>query len=173
MNKFIEISIELTKLGIVGSASYFFGQWTLKSKWKKESDTQTMKNLIQELPNYDRIKYYFSEISLTDSFKTEVFHQFHDAIENTKSNPSKKFIDSTLQSLIISLAADSRELTLLIGKETFPSHHPGEQTIRRLKYGYPIDDFSTGEKLNAIASKIFEKYNNFLMTAKSKGFSID
>jgi hypothetical protein len=58
-----------------------------------------------------------------------------------------------------------------MASNTFQTRN-GDQSIRRVKYGDGVDDFESGERLNAKADEIFVKYKNLLAIAKKRQISM-
>lgn len=135
--KILEFLPHLLKVGVIGIAGYFFGEWNARRKWKNDEDARILKKLIASLPSFQQIERHFSDKAMTDSFTTDVYHKFHEAFNAAVSDPSMHFIDSDLQALVRDIELKGQEFLSVIAVDTFPTQITGEQSIRRLKYGDP------------------------------------
>lgn len=172
IEKITQFLPDILKIGVPAIASFFFGEWNAGRKWKNDEDARTLKKLMATLPSFQQIELHFSEKAMTDSFKTDVYHKFYEAFDAAVSNPSMNFIDPKLQALVKEIETKTKEFLGVIAVDTFPTRITGEQSIRRIKYGDPIDDFATGERLNTMADEIFEKYKGLMAQAKKKRISV-
>lgn len=172
LEKIVQFLPELLKIGLPAIASFFFGEWNARRKWKNDEDARTLKKLMGTLPSFQLIERRFSKKAMTDSFTTDVYHKFYEAFDTAVSDPSMHFIDTELQALVREIETKTKEFLGVIAVETFPTQIASEQSIRRLKYGDHIDDFATGERLNAMSDEIFDKYKSLMAEAKKKRIPI-
>lgn len=172
IEEIVQFLPEILKIGVPAIASFFFGEWNARRKWKNDEDARTLKKLMGTLPSFQVIERHFSEKAMTDSFTTDVYHKFYEAFDAAVSNPSMHFIDQDLQALVQEIETKTKEFLGVIAIDTFPTRNTGEQSIRRIKYGDPIDDFPTGERLNAMSDEIFDKYKSLMAKAKKKRIAI-
>ncbi|MCB0349427.1 MAG: hypothetical protein KDD37_11375 [Bdellovibrionales bacterium] len=160
--------LEIIPEAVIAIVGFFVGTWKEKRSLTKNEDSKSLESLLDSLPSFSTIEFYYVEKNLIDSFNSNIFHQFNDAFSRVISDPTSAFIDKELQDLAVEINVLSKDFINCIIIDTFPTGN-GEQTIRRTKLGDDYDDLKTGNFLNETATKIFEKYKLFLSSAKRKG----
>ncbi|MCB0419466.1 MAG: hypothetical protein KDD61_00610 [Bdellovibrionales bacterium] len=167
MKEFIFAHIEKI-LALAGSISGFFiGKYSERQKLKNSSDVKTFDALTQKMPEFSRIKLFFNEMDLKNSFKTDVLGVAHDVLRDFCQDRTKNFHNKNVNSKMIDAWNAIRELSEEVGSRTSPDPN-GWQTISREKYGHGVDDFESGEILNDMANAFFYKYEEFLAEAKKE-----
>jgi len=129
---------------ITGILSFDLGRTSRYFDSKLQCDRDNYKRLEIELPSFEKIKLFFKEKSLTDSFNTDAFDEFRRAFQLVKEDPGRNFLDSKIQKQVQTIFELCEAMDHIIGIETFPVPNGDQQSIRRKKYNFSYDDMETG-----------------------------
>jgi len=154
---------------LVGSVpvTFLFTRWKTRRDLLRSADSVAVRRFIRTAPTFREISEFYKELDMKNAFIPDVHDQFYEAVQETLADPLRSFHSTDLQAKFKVLFDKCHELELLMTSDTFAvPHDQRRQTIRRKKYQSSEDDFATGDRLNALATQVYEMYEAFLRHAK-------
>jgi hypothetical protein len=157
--------------------TYIVARWKVRRALMTDADRTAVVTFLARLPPDTAIKDFFHDLDLRAPFSTGVLDKFMAAIDSTLSNPISSFHNKGLRKDLTEVQTCCAQLRRLIGSETFPAPLAAtgmpRQTVRRSKFGDAQDDWETAEKLNNLATDVYEAHLRFLNHAKKALIGFD